>query len=226
MCIWYVRVVFFFGIRFAFFACYRLPPPHVCVPYHPHPSTHKDMTGTHAWWNVQTERQRSRLVELGITDTRRLLLAVETHSGKRPDPNAQYVAVSHRALSHFCRQRLHGLCPRIDDARTEEHMTVENDWIAFDATATAVPVTATGGDDVLSLSDEALAEYPPETICPITQDVFEDPVVLDDGHTYERKSIKDWLERHGTSPMTNEELKRPYHLVPNHAMRAWIRRLS
>jgi serine/threonine protein kinase len=43
-------------------------------------------------------------------------------------------------------------------------------------------------------------------LCPITQDVMKDPVMLIDGHSYERKSIMDWLKRHKRSPLTNEEL--------------------
>ncbi|CAF1243717.1 unnamed protein product [Adineta ricciae] len=43
-------------------------------------------------------------------------------------------------------------------------------------------------------------------VCPITGEVFEDPVVGDDGHTYERKAITEWLQRSGTSPMTQQPM--------------------
>jgi serine/threonine protein kinase len=43
-------------------------------------------------------------------------------------------------------------------------------------------------------------------LCPITQDVMKDPVMLIDGHSYERKAIVDWLKRSNRSPLTNEEL--------------------
>lgn len=42
--------------------------------------------------------------------------------------------------------------------------------------------------------------------CPITDETFEDPVVGDDGHTYERKAITDWLTKNQTSPMTREPM--------------------
>jgi serine/threonine protein kinase len=42
--------------------------------------------------------------------------------------------------------------------------------------------------------------------CPITDEIFEDPVVGDDGHTYERKAIIDWLTKNQTSPMTREPM--------------------
>ncbi|CAF2993638.1 unnamed protein product [Rotaria sp. Silwood2] len=42
--------------------------------------------------------------------------------------------------------------------------------------------------------------------CPITNEVFEDPVIGDDGHTYERKAITEWLTKNGTSPITRQPM--------------------
>jgi len=42
--------------------------------------------------------------------------------------------------------------------------------------------------------------------CPITDEVFEDPVMGDDGHTYERKAITDWLTKNPTSPITRQPM--------------------
>ena len=42
--------------------------------------------------------------------------------------------------------------------------------------------------------------------CPITDEIFEDPVVGDDGHTYERKAITDWLTKNQTSPITRQPM--------------------
>jgi len=42
--------------------------------------------------------------------------------------------------------------------------------------------------------------------CPITGEIFEDPVVGDDGHTYERKAITDWLTKNQTSPITRQSM--------------------
>lgn len=38
--------------------------------------------------------------------------------------------------------------------------------------------------------------------CPITHEVFTDPVVAADGHTYERSAIEQWFQSHNTSPLT------------------------
>lgn len=48
--------------------------------------------------------------------------------------------------------------------------------------------------------DEAL-------ICPITQELLEDPVVSPYGHTFERQAITEWLGKTPRCPMTNKSLK-------------------
>lgn len=48
---------------------------------------------------------------------------------------------------------------------------------------------------------------PEDFICPITHEVMSDPVVLEDGFTYERSAILEWFSKDKvTSPMTNEVL--------------------
>ncbi len=42
--------------------------------------------------------------------------------------------------------------------------------------------------------------------CPITWEVFRDPVSAPDGHTYERQAIEQWIRRYGTSPLTRQPL--------------------
>jgi hypothetical protein len=49
--------------------------------------------------------------------------------------------------------------------------------------------------------------------CPISQDIFVDPVVASDGHTYERTGLGAWLLSHSESPVTRQQL-RP-ELYPN-----------
>ena len=38
--------------------------------------------------------------------------------------------------------------------------------------------------------------------CPISHLIFRNPVVAEDGFTYERKAITEWMEKKETSPMT------------------------
>jgi hypothetical protein len=46
--------------------------------------------------------------------------------------------------------------------------------------------------------------------CPISYEVFRDPVMIRDGHTYERVSIEGWFARgNTTSPVTREQIPNP-----------------
>ena len=63
-----------------------------------------------------------------------------------------------------------------------------------------------------------------EYICPISFDLLLDPVICNDGHSYERKNIELWLKNHNTSPKTNSVLESKI-LIPNHALRNSIETL-
>uniref|UniRef100_A0A0D9WRF5 RING-type E3 ubiquitin transferase n=1 Tax=Leersia perrieri TaxID=77586 RepID=A0A0D9WRF5_9ORYZ len=49
------------------------------------------------------------------------------------------------------------------------------------------------------------AAVPTHFICPILQEVMDDPYVAADGHTYEHRAIKAWLKKHKTSPVTGDD---------------------
>jgi serine/threonine protein kinase len=57
--------------------------------------------------------------------------------------------------------------------------------------------------------------------CPITCELFKDPVTGQDGHTYERHAITTWLQKHGISPLTNEPMTIE-SLRPNHTVKKLI----
>ena len=57
--------------------------------------------------------------------------------------------------------------------------------------------------------------------CPISMEVFRDPVVCACGHTFERACIEAWLRKNDTSPATGEILPHK-NLVPNHTLRSDI----
>jgi hypothetical protein len=46
-----------------------------------------------------------------------------------------------------------------------------------------------------------------DLICPITWEIFRDPVIAKDGHVYEREAITAWILQNGTSPLTREPLR-------------------
>jgi len=64
-------------------------------------------------------------------------------------------------------------------------------------------------EEQLANIDDLLETY----VCPISQEIVTDPVIAEDGHTYERISIENWLKTHSTSPMTSQPIGKK--LVPN-----------
>ncbi|KAL4621985.1 hypothetical protein ACB092_06G264800 [Castanea dentata] len=79
-----------------------------------------------------------------------------------------------------------------------------------------------GDSSSLQLSTKEHSEPPPYFLCPISQDVMEDPHVAADGFTYEEKVLREWFDGgHDTSPMTNLKLEH-CNLVPNYALRSAI----
>ena len=76
-----------------------------------------------------------------------------------------------------------------------------------------------GRDELLPLSTPLL---PPAFICPITQELMEEPVVTQDGQTYERHAIEYWLRDHDTSPLTGQPLAHK-ELTANIVLRSMIR---
>ena len=72
-----------------------------------------------------------------------------------------------------------------------------------------------------SAASEA-AEVPDEFICPITSEIMTDPVSTEDGFTYERAAITEWLRTKDTSPKTGATLESKA-LIPNLMARSMIR---
>ncbi|KAF3967050.1 hypothetical protein CMV_008902 [Castanea mollissima] len=79
-----------------------------------------------------------------------------------------------------------------------------------------------GDPSSLQLSTREHSEPPSYFLCPISQDVMEDPHVAADGFTYEERVLREWFDGgHDTSPMTNLKLEH-CNLVPNYALRSAI----
>ena len=62
---------------------------------------------------------------------------------------------------------------------------------------------------------------PKEFFCPILYDVMKDPVVAEDGVTYERSAIETWLATNQTSPYHGSKLKHT-DVVPNRTLKTLI----
>ncbi|RID61378.1 hypothetical protein BRARA_E00534 [Brassica rapa] len=81
---------------------------------------------------------------------------------------------------------------------------------------------SSGGSSSFHLGRNEQRIAPPYFICPIFQEVMQDPHVAADGFTYEAEAIRAWLDsEHDTSPMTNDKLSHT-SLIANHALRSAI----
>lgn len=58
--------------------------------------------------------------------------------------------------------------------------------------------------------------------CPISRQLFKDPVIAADGFTYERELITKWFEMHNTSPLTNAQININI-LIPNLTIKSFIK---
>jgi hypothetical protein len=57
-------------------------------------------------------------------------------------------------------------------------------------------------DDLVRMKEAFKGEIPETFYCPITREIFFDPVMTCDGQTYERQAVTEWLKDHDTSPLT------------------------
>lgn len=147
----------------------------------------------------------------------------------------------------FCNSELASLHLKVRDAYTETGVQVTgrrpNTWIsaappliepvvvdAIAAADTAVTddvagdATTQGSDD--DDDEQSIAIRRSELMCPITQELLVDPVVAQDGFTYERSAILEWFNKCAasgemTSPLTNAPLTSA-QLFDNNMVRSMV----
>jgi Ran GTPase-activating protein (RanGAP) involved in mRNA processing and transport len=67
-------------------------------------------------------------------------------------------------------------------------------------------------------------DCPDEFLCPISYQLMQDPVMIseaEDGVSYERSAIEEWLKKNGTNPLSREPVS-SNKLTPNRALKALI----
>ena len=83
---------------------------------------------------------------------------------------------------------------------------VETDWIDYGGYALQyASERLKNNEEFVIKAIKSLAKECFKT-CPITQVFMEDPVIAQDGHTYERLAITEWLRNNRTSPMTRQRM--------------------
>lgn len=64
---------------------------------------------------------------------------------------------------------------------------------------------------------------PKDFVCPITSNIFDDPVTLETGQTYERKAIEEWFNRgNSTCPITRQKLQNTQLPKTNYVLKRLI----
>jgi hypothetical protein len=82
--------------------------------------------------------------------------------------------------------------------------------------------TCLKGKSLMTKETKRRMEVPDAYMCPITQELMRDPVIAQDGFSYEREAITKWFSvGRKTSPITNSALECTY-IFPNRVLKAAI----
>uniref|UniRef100_A0A0E0FIZ5 RING-type E3 ubiquitin transferase n=1 Tax=Oryza nivara TaxID=4536 RepID=A0A0E0FIZ5_ORYNI len=80
-----------------------------------------------------------------------------------------------------------------------------------------------GGDGGGDVARRPVVATPKDFVCPITSQVFDDPVTLETGQTYERRAIQEWLDRgNATCPITRHRLHGAHLPSTNYVLKRLI----
>ena len=63
-------------------------------------------------------------------------------------------------------------------------------------------------------------EIPEQFLCPITLELMEEPVTCEDGNTYEKNAILEYLSKKSVSPLTNQPIGKM--TIPNRVLKELI----
>mmetsp|Transcript_9747 Transcript_9747/g.14800 ORF Transcript_9747/g.14800 Transcript_9747/m.14800 type:complete len:606 (+) Transcript_9747:187-2004(+) len=108
-----------------------------------------------------------------------------------------------------------------DHKRRSRQMSRDGERRVRSTSAPARYYSKNKSDKSCSTRRAANKELPEEFFCPLTKRIMKDPVVDNDGHTYEREAIERWLRAQSSSPVTNEYLSLDM-LQPNNQLKNQI----
>lgn len=86
--------------------------------------------------------------------------------------------------------------------------------------AQAVQVQKESAPTVHQILEENGVKIPDEYICPITMQIMQEPVILADGHMYEKSAIQKWFQTKNKSPLTNIVVDNK--MIPCHCLKSLI----
>lgn len=76
-----------------------------------------------------------------------------------------------------------------------------------------------------SIKNEVDIEVPDYFCDPISLEIMHDPVMVPSGHTFDKKTLVDYISQHGQNPLTREQLSEA-QLIPNRALREAIEKFK
>lgn len=154
------------------------------------------------WWSVD-KRSEACLQDLNIATTRALIIAASGTKKKAADATAP-VSVSVKQLFRYCNSELSHLSLHVHKACDSEPDTVSvkghNPYSIITHTPKEEKRTTQAKEEMSELAIHL------DLYCPLTLCMFEDPVVCEDGHSYERQAIAKWLSSKQTSPLTGQAM--------------------
>jgi TPR repeat protein len=66
------------------------------------------------------------------------------------------------------------------------------------------------------------SDFLEDFFCPISKLIMNDPVIINDGHSYEREYIIKWLKQSDFSPKTGEKIQYKNIIIPNYTLKSAI----
>lgn len=119
-------------------------------------------------------------------------------------------------------KKLHLLNRAIDDVdslqkREQQALRIGDSLIAAEQTA-KIGEQQTRSQSIKTEESDSDVTSSSLLLCPLSKAVLKDPVILADGHTYERTNAEAYVSTHDSSPVTGLPLAHK-RLVPNVLMR-------
>jgi len=109
-----------------------------------------------------------------------------------------------------------------DESQQKNKEEVQKLFLKFKETIVVPEEKKESREKFLKLKEILGNKIPPEFLCPVTGEIFEDPVTTTDGQTYEKFAIDEWFKSgHSKSPLSGVYLNSKL-LIPNISVRNLI----